>query len=363
MSPFSPPTPDDGLLARYVAGRATPDERLRVAAWLADDPAREATLDAMRRLWAVAPLDASATDSDVTRVWTAVRGRTIAAADSPAITRRPAPASSRRGFAMLVGAAAVGALAILFARPSTKPAAATPAQVYTTGNDQRAAITLADGSRITLAPRSKLTVRGDYARSARTVALSGEAYFDVAAHATPFTVESGSISSRVLGTRFVVSHYADDPDVRVAVASGKVSVVANSAKRPSVTLTAGTVGRVTDSTATAATVDDVSVYTDAVNGRMRFYATPGSDILRAFEHRYGYEIRLADSSLARGNYTTTFEGMTRADALLALKKLLNVSMTFDGNVLILRAAGTESPRDRSRDRNHDVGSTPREVGR
>jgi ferric-dicitrate binding protein FerR (iron transport regulator) len=233
-------------------------------------------------------------------------------------------------------------------------------RVYATTAGQRATLTLADGSRVTLAPQTTLTVPGDFGTERRAITLTGEAYFDVMSRRAPFTVQTGTVRTHVLGTRFVVAHYADDHDVRVAVASGKVSVTAMTAKRPSVTLTAGTVGHVTDSTATAATADDVTVYTDWVNGRMRVYNASVPELLRAFEHWYGYQFRLTDSTLVRGRYTTTFDGMTSAEALTALKRLLNVTMTFEGHVVSLHAARLSGPRSRNR----DTQSTPlREVGR
>jgi ferric-dicitrate binding protein FerR (iron transport regulator) len=373
MPPLHTPPPDDALLGRYVAGHATTDERLRVLAWLEDDPSRRALLADVERAWAVSPMDHTATDADAARVWASVRDRTIHRATGLPTPRDAsrAPASPRSWSRMprigivLAGAAfasvALGALGVLAHHTfSARTPDATNQRVYATTVGQRATLTLADGSRVTLAPQTRLTVPSDFGATRRTIALVGEAYFDVTPHRTPFIVQSGTVRTNVLGTRFVVTHYSDDRDVRVAVASGKVSVTAMTAKRPSVVLTAGTVGRVTDSTATASTAEDVSVYTDWVNGRMRVYNASVPELLRAFEHWYGYQFRLTDSTLARGRYTTTFDGMTPAEALTALKRLLNVTMTFEGHVVSLHAAGLPEPRRRNR----ETEPTPlREVGR
>ena len=90
-------------------------------------------------------------------------------------------------------------------------------------NSQR--IRLPDGSLVVLAPHSQLRYPTTYGQQNRTVYLQGEATFDVAKDAQhPFLVYAGEVTTKVLGTRFVVRSFEGDQKVTVTVQQGQVSV-------------------------------------------------------------------------------------------------------------------------------------------
>lgn len=88
-------------------------------------------------------------------------------------------------------------------------------------------ISLSDGSVVTLNSKSRLRYPRVFGAGRRDIYLSGQGFFDVL-HDTlrPFRVQARSVKIQVLGTSFEVKAYQDDPDLRVAVAAGKVGVVA-----------------------------------------------------------------------------------------------------------------------------------------
>lgn len=84
-------------------------------------------------------------------------------------------------------------------------------------------ISLADGSRMMLAPDSAVSVSLG-ADQRRVVLLRGEAFFDVQRDpARPFTVVAGDSSIRVLGTAFNVRRLAVGAEVAVAQGAVRVS--------------------------------------------------------------------------------------------------------------------------------------------
>jgi len=231
---------------------------------------------------------------------------------------------------VLVGALAIGVLGRIGVSPGI-------ARTYTTTAGQRLTLTLGDGSRVTMAPQSTVTLSGDE----RTVTLAGEAVFVVQPNTrAPFVVHTGVVRIRVLGTTFDIRHYPTDTGVHVAVASGKVVVSADTRQHPSIVLTAGAIGTVTDSTAQAV-VGDVSAHTDWVNGHLVFDRAPVSDVLRALERWYGYKFRLTDPGLSGRHITTILDYNAPAKALQRLELLLNVELFMDGDSAVLR------PRTRS----------------
>ena len=85
--------------------------------------------------------------------------------------------------------------------------------------------TLSDGTTVWLNAGSTITYPVVFKNEQRTVKVNGEAYFDVARDASkPFVVSKGSMQVRVLGTRFNVNAYDEEPAIRVTLLDGAVAV-------------------------------------------------------------------------------------------------------------------------------------------
>ena len=86
-------------------------------------------------------------------------------------------------------------------------------------------ITLPDGSRVWLNASSSLRYPASFNGVARTVELTGEAYFEVAKQAgQPFVVRVEEMEVKVLGTHFNVMAYADEAVVKTTLLEGAVEV-------------------------------------------------------------------------------------------------------------------------------------------
>ncbi|MDZ7657776.1 FecR family protein [Fodinibius sp.] len=84
-------------------------------------------------------------------------------------------------------------------------------------------VTLADGSSVRLNADSELIIEKGFEKEARSVSLEGKAYFEVKDNfARPFVVNTEYSFIRVLGTKFEVEAYPDQPEVIVEVDEGKV---------------------------------------------------------------------------------------------------------------------------------------------
>jgi ferric-dicitrate binding protein FerR (iron transport regulator) len=236
-----------------------------------------------------------------------------------------------------VGLAVVGvalAVRVITRNPVSTQPASTPI-TYATAAGQLGRVTLADGSHVRLAPLSRLVVEPGFGSAERAVSLEGEAMFEVtSASEAPFIVRTGSVTTRVLGTTFDVRHYPHDSVVRVVVTSGKVTAGGH---RTPVTLTAGTMGLVTDSTAVATAVGTMDPYTSWVDGRLTFANTEVPTMLATVGRWYGYTFVLADSTIASQHVTTEFNIAARQETLAAIRSLLNVTMTFTDSTVVLHA--------------------------
>jgi ferric-dicitrate binding protein FerR (iron transport regulator) len=145
--------------------------------------------------------------------------------DSPA--PQVAISAPERRSALWVAAAA----AVVLAAGASTYAAGTRSYSVPRGSAPQQ-VALADGSTAWVSPGSRIQVSRRLgwpallAPASRTVALDGEAYFDVRRDGRPFAVEASQVQVQVLGTRFAVRGASASASARVEVTEGRVAVTA-----------------------------------------------------------------------------------------------------------------------------------------
>jgi len=195
------------------------------------------------------------------------------------------------------------------------------------------------------------------------VSLVDEARFDVGPQThQPFVVQTGAVTTRVLGTLFAVRYTADEPFTQVTVFNGRVAIGGRGT--PTV-LDAGMTGRATDSTAAPVLTTEPGTYTDWPHSQLVFRSVPVPSALATLGRWTGYEFRLADSGLVSQHVTATFDVGDTHDMLPLLKRLLGVEMKINGNVVTLqRSKATEASRSPAvPERDVNPFPTMREAGR
>lgn len=236
----------------------------------------------------------------------------------------------------------------------------TPSTTYVTGIGEHTTLRLSDGTHVTLAPRTSMTVAAGFGSNNRDVTLRGQAYFDVtSAQGRPFMVRVGTVMSRVLGTAFVVRHYPDDGAVVVAVRSGKVSVV----RHNPVILTSNTVARITDSTIVMTTGSELHNYIEWRDGRLAFAGAKASEITQVLGQWYGLTFQFADSLMSRRSFSGVFyDHETRQEVLQDLQILLDARLSFRGDVITITPKRANTLRSKAGVQ-RELGTVPQEVGR
>jgi transmembrane sensor len=108
-----------------------------------------------------------------------------------------------------------------------KPATETLFNTLTTSMGKQYQLVLSDGSRVWLNAASSIRYPAAFPGNARSVEITGEVYFEIATDPLrPFTVSVNGVKVNVLGTRFDVNAYADEPAVRTTLLDGAVRVSA-----------------------------------------------------------------------------------------------------------------------------------------
>ena len=187
-------------VARLDAGDLTSQERAALESWLESDSRCGGAFARARAIF-VSPGVASALQ---------------------AVPRQAHPPTRLLKYCLLAAATAaavVGGIALLPGQ-----GARVEKQVYSSEVGEIRQIPLADGTRVTLNTNSVLQV--EYGRESRLVTLErGEAFFEVAKDARrPFIVVGSSAQVRAVGTAYDVRLGAEDGEMRIRVASGRVAV-------------------------------------------------------------------------------------------------------------------------------------------
>lgn len=264
---------------------------------------------------------------------------------------------------VLTGGLIAGGVIAWIVGAHTTPQSPTITRNYATATGQQAVVSLDDGTRVTLAPRTTLRLI-DFGARARTVLLDGQAYFEVSRQSSvPFVVRAGTVRTRVLGTTFGVRHYTDDPTVRVVVKDGKVVVNAGVTPLRDVVVTAGYVGDATDSTVRVQTVERMDTELGWINDELVFNDKPVSEVLNTLTRWYGYGFRTGDPTLLQRHVTIGVSTRSSTKALATLRRVLNVNLAASGDTITLTPLRGPAKAGPHPEKSYDVFSPTREVGR
>jgi transmembrane sensor len=368
------------LIAKKLAGEATPEELRELEALLRNNPELHYPMQTVSDLWESSADDAKReAETAFSRHLDRIRELKV---DFPADTPPPyqegnadpatAPWSEKRsgplrrafGVAMLF-AALLGITIWFYNRaPHMIPSPVANVPVSTsneilTVNGSRKHLTLPDGTMVWLNAGSRLTYGKNYNTGDREVNLTGEAFFDVARNSQrPFLIHTARIDIKVLGTSFNVKSYPTDKTTEATLLHGSIEisikdrptekiilkpneklVVSNddsnlhrlaTAKHPAADNEESLVAirKPTYERATGAIIE-----TAWVDNKLTFREEAFGDLARQMERWYGVTVRFGDPSLEQLKFTGSFKEETVQQALNAMKLTATFTYTIEQNTI------------------------------
>lgn len=239
---------------------------------------------------------------------------------------------SLRRFRVAVAAASVLlavtlALSFLYGREASyRPA---PHASFYTALSGKSKLLLPDSSVVWLNAGSTLEYDSDF-RNHRTVALNGEALFDVVKDARhPFVVAASGMQVKVHGTRFNVNSYPKENDVKVTLFRGSVSVEA--AGREAYLQPGETALLHKQNQTLNITTADLSFESCWAHESLRFEAKPLRYITRYLEKWYHVNIEVDPSVPDTQGYTFTVKDESLEVILRLMARINPIAYTFDEN--------------------------------
>ena len=321
------------LAAKYLAGEGSGEERRRFEEWLAQDPERSATIDSLRPYFAAHAAPRPPVDVDA--AWTRMaerieRDSLLVESGHGRASASPDALWLRRGLAAaaLVVVAAVASFAVIRRLPEADRVSVA------TGPGERRTITLTDGSRIVVAPLSRVEMAG-----ARTATLAGEAYFVVVHDSDrPFRVETGDAIIEDLGTSFVVRTRSASQPTFVAVEEGIVSLSSAAARRgtEALVLREGESGTISSAGVVRGDSAMSSRALAWTRGEIVFDDMPLPDVARELNRWFGITVLLPDPTVENRTFTARLSGESVDEILEALDRSLGLTHTRTGDSVVFK---------------------------
>jgi transmembrane sensor len=328
--------PDWEELAAYFAGEASRDEVAAIEAWAGASDERGRWLEELRQTWIESgSLPRMRGFIDTAAAWGRMRARIGAQHETPETKPRLLPVvparairglhrSSPRSWWGAAAAAAVlivGSGVVMWKQNHPTPTAHSSPPVamreYVAARGQRASIRLADGTRVVLAPDSRLRVPENIANApepgraltVREVGLQGTAFFSVVHdEKRPFIVRTAAGLAHDLGTEFQVRAYEEMHGMEVTVVSGLVSLTRVTNNTSLARLQKGDRATLSNSGKIKVTHSvDLSAATALTEGKLVFDGTPLREVAIALSRWYDLDVRLGDNSIATRHLALTLE--------------------------------------------------------
>lgn len=202
----------------------------------------------------------------------------------------------------------VAGAALYFHEPTTTLTAKRSVERYT----------LADGTRVTLAPGATLSYKGD---NCRRVEIEGKVFLEIKHDAdNPFMVMDQNYTINDIGTKLMVEETSAGTSVYVT--EGTVYFASTANKKPGITLNESDAAILTaHGNGPKRIAHPAGNATTWATGQFHFDNTPLADVLRDLSAYYGVELSCADTGK---HLSGDFEAVSLDEVVTIIEQTLNV---------------------------------------
>lgn len=370
------------LVARKLAGEATPEDLRELEGLLRDNPDLHYPLQTITDIWRHISPKTLQDIEQAEKVFSAHLNRMADLKTTPAPAeiqkQRFIPAFFRRSGLALAGTGAAVLLLIVFgsalyyqsqraprALPALSAAQGLPSankvNAIATANGSRMHLNLPDGTRVWLNAGSRIDYPKNFGMTRRDVNLTGEAFFDVATDPNkPFVIHARNIDILVLGTSFNIKSYPSDKTTEATLVRGSIQVYLHNKPNQKIILKPNEklvipnddsilmlpmarnhpahadlsepfIAKPAFEEHTGAMIE-----TSWVDNKLIFRDETFAELAGQMERWYGVTIRFDDERLEQLQFTGIFEKETVRQALEALRLTANFNYTINDTQITIQ---------------------------
>lgn len=317
---------DDELLVKYLLGESTQDEDTKVEQWISADGVNRKYYEDFKTIWDESKQISYSSNIDEELSWQRFHNRIQSVSADKVRVRSNAFSWLKIAavFVIIAGAALLGYK--IFSNTEVKNLA-----VQSRG--KVIVDTLPDGSVVTLNKNSSISYPEEFKKDTRTIALTGEAFFQVIPDKTkPFIIHVNDVTVRVVGTSFNIKSI--DGNTEVIVESGIVQVMKN---RREIELHP-------EEKTFIKKYDSVLVRENETSSLYNYYRTkefecdntPLWELIEVLNEAYNANIIIDRKELRNLPITTTFNNEPLDNILEVIRQTFNISVTKTGSRVILK---------------------------
>lgn len=202
---------------------------------------------------------------------------------------------------------------------------------------QIANVVLPDQTEVWLNSGSYIRYSNKFASKNREIELHGEAYFSVTKNPEmPLVVTGSSVEVKVLGTKFNVSAYPEDPHFSVALEEGKVELVSSVYKNFNKPLEPDHLA-VFNKNTKELEIKQVKVkhFTSWKDGMINIYNLPLEEVVQKLSKRYNQQF-VVEEEVKQIRYTYTIKNETLPEVLKLMETITPIEVVQAGDVINLK---------------------------
>lgn len=205
-------------------------------------------------------------------------------------------------------------------------------------NESSLVTTLPDGTNIFLASNSSFTYPKRFVGTTRSIALRGEAYFDIAKNAEkPFIITTDNATVRILGTKFNLK--SRNNHFELEVVEGKVSINLNKNRSKRIIAVAGDRIVSGNGKLQKRKIGQPATVANRTT-RLTFMDQRFEDIIGAINSYYGSSIKITGQTLQNRKISATFENDLHSIITILSESLdLTITRNADGSITLSEKRG------------------------
>lgn len=313
----------DSLIINVLGGVANAGDEETLGQWMAQSSANRQYYTQIRDIWESTNADVTSFDKE--RAFRRFQMRVASRAFSEKKTGRFVFSRFLRWTAAVVVAFVLGSVSVYTLNRYTQ---STNLYSVTVPLGSKSKIDLPDHTKVWLNAGSKLTYAQDFAKRNRSVSLEGEAYFEVAKNPhMPFTVNGKEMAVKVLGTKFNVRSYGEDPTVDITLLEGSISLTNHLTENNIPYLLKPNEKATLNKKSGQMTIETVqaSDWSEWTRGKLVFDAERFGQIIRRLEREYNVTIRVQDKDLMNRKFYGDFR---KAQSIQEIFDIMTASNQF-----------------------------------
>ena len=338
------------LIAKFLAGESSLEEKEALFAWTKEDPGNHAFYEELEQVWHMTKgADLSPFEADLEDAWHQIENSTVVSEQS-AVANHPTQLPSQPSGKIVPLPKRIMrwsiAAAVFFAagfgiwwimQQGTDPVLV---EVQTSGNEKKE-ILLPDNTKVWLNENSTLAYFEDFTE--RNVELEGEAFFDVAhLKKSPFKIISGEAITTVLGTSFNVRAYPKEELIEVTVADGTVELALAKGIKERVELSKGTSGVVHKAEKKVEQVAEPLKNAAAwKTAKLDFDEDLMKDVITTLERYFGTEIEVSNEMIYECYFSSPFDQPDLEEILMVVGATIDIEFKKEGDTYLLIGNGCQ----------------------